>query len=95
MTEYRKNKTTGNHRWIAVLLAVLTVFSALPGRDFYISARAEEQSADQEESAEAALEGIRLEDVPEGMYLLCAAPLNLGRAEGAPCRAVLLQLDET
>ena len=61
MTEYRKNKTTGNHRWIAVLLAVLTVFSALPGRDFYISARAEEQSADQEESAEAALEGIRLE----------------------------------
>ena len=43
----------------------------------------------------AILEGIRLEDVPEGMYLLCAAPLNLGRAEGAPCRAVLLQLDET
>ena len=43
----------------------------------------------------AILEGIRLEDVPEGIYLLCAAPLNLGRAEGVPCRAVLLQLDET
>ncbi|MBQ7336954.1 MAG: cyclase family protein [Clostridia bacterium] len=37
------------------------------------------------------LEGIRLCDVPEGTYLLSAAPINLGGAEGAPCRAVLLE----
>lgn len=36
------------------------------------------------------LEGIVLSDVPEGKYLLCAAPLNLGRCDGAPCRAVLI-----
>ena len=36
------------------------------------------------------LEGIRLGGVPEGAYLLNAAPLNLGGADGAPCRAVLL-----
>lgn len=40
------------------------------------------------------LEGIRLADVPEGKYLLCAAPLNLGGADGAPVRAVLLDLEE-
>ena len=38
------------------------------------------------------LEGIRLASVPDGRYLLCAAPLNLGGAEGAPCRAVLIDL---
>lgn len=38
------------------------------------------------------LEGIRLADVEEGVYLLHAAPLNLGGAEGAPCRATLLSL---
>ena len=38
------------------------------------------------------LEGIRLEEVPEGCYLLCAAPLNLGGADGAPCRAVLIEM---
>ena len=38
------------------------------------------------------LEGVRLADVPDGAYLLCAAPLNLGGAEGAPCRAVLIDL---
>ncbi len=38
------------------------------------------------------LEGIRLEQVPEGNYLLNAAPINLGGADGAPCRAVLLEL---
>ena len=37
------------------------------------------------------LEGIRLEQVPEGTYLLNAAPLNLGGADGAPCRAVLIE----
>lgn len=36
------------------------------------------------------LEGVRLADVPDGNYLLCAAPLNLGGAEGAPCRAILI-----
>ena len=38
------------------------------------------------------LEGIRLSNVSEGGYFLCAAPINLGGAEGAPCRAVLLEL---
>lgn len=36
------------------------------------------------------LEGIRLTEVPEGIYLLNAAPLNLGGSDGAPCRALLL-----
>lgn len=36
------------------------------------------------------LEGIRLGEVPEGVYFLNAAPLNLGGADGAPCRAVLI-----
>lgn len=40
------------------------------------------------------LEGIRLAAVAEGVYLLNAAPLNLGGAEGSPCRAVLIS-DET
>jgi len=37
------------------------------------------------------LEGIRLSEVPEGVYLLNAAPLNLAGADGAPCRAVLIK----
>ena len=37
------------------------------------------------------LEGVRLADVSEGVYLLNAAPLNLSGAEGAPCRAILLK----
>jgi arylformamidase len=40
------------------------------------------------------LEGIRLAKVPEGVYLLNAAPLNLGGADGAPCRAVLMDMNE-
>lgn len=39
------------------------------------------------------LEGIRLSEIPEGVYLLNAAPLNLGGADGAPCRAVLIDLE--
>ena len=39
------------------------------------------------------LEGIRLTDVPEGVYFLNAAPLNLSGADGSPCRAVLIDLD--
>ena len=40
------------------------------------------------------LEGIRLSEVPEGIYLLNAAPLNLAGADGAPCRAVLMENDK-
>ena len=40
------------------------------------------------------LEGIRLGDVPTGSYLLDAAPINLGGSDGAPCRAVLIKIDE-
>jgi arylformamidase len=36
------------------------------------------------------LEGIRLKGVPEGVYYLNAAPLNLSGADGAPCRAILI-----
>lgn len=40
------------------------------------------------------LEGIVLEGVPEGVYLLSAAPLKLAGADGAPCRAVLMSCEE-
>ena len=40
------------------------------------------------------LEGIRLGEVLEGAYLLNAAPLNLGGSDGAPCRAVLMDMEE-
>lgn len=36
------------------------------------------------------LEGIRLGDVPEGVYFLNAAPLKLSGADGSPCRAILI-----
>ena len=39
------------------------------------------------------LEGIRLEDVSEGVYLLNAVPLNMSGADGSPCRAVLINVD--
>lgn len=39
------------------------------------------------------LEGIRLLNVPEGVYLLNAAPINLGNCEGAPCRAILIDFE--
>ena len=42
----------------------------------------------------ALLEGVRLGDVPEGVYLLNAAPLALEGAEGAPCRAILIDMNE-
>lgn len=38
------------------------------------------------------LEGIRLGAVGEGAYFLSCAPLNLTDTDGAPCRAVLLDL---
>ena len=37
------------------------------------------------------LEGIRLNGVEDGKYLLSAAPISLGGADGAPCRAILIQ----
>ena len=42
----------------------------------------------------ALLEGIVLKDVPEGHYFLSAAPLNLGGADGAPCRAYLIDWEK-
>lgn len=39
------------------------------------------------------LEGIRLKGVDEGVYFLNAAPLNLGGCDGAPCRAILVEID--
>ncbi len=39
------------------------------------------------------LEGIRLSEVPEGVYFLNAAPLNLSGADGSPCRAILIDTD--
>lgn len=38
------------------------------------------------------LEGIRLSEVSEGVYLLNAAPLNLSGADGSPCRAILMSI---
>ena len=37
------------------------------------------------------LEGVRLGDVPEGEYILVAAPLLLKGADGSPCRAILIK----
>ncbi len=37
------------------------------------------------------LEGLRLDTVPEGVYFLCAQPLNLAGSDGAPTRAILLR----
>lgn len=38
------------------------------------------------------LEGIRLSDVPEGVYFLNATPLLLSGADGSPCRAILTEV---
>ena len=40
------------------------------------------------------LEGVVLHSVPEGRYFLSAAPLNLAGADGAPCRAYLIEWEE-
>ena len=42
----------------------------------------------------ALLEGVVLHSVPEGRYFLSAAPLNLAGADGAPCRAYLIEWEE-
>jgi len=36
------------------------------------------------------LEGIRLSGILQGCYLLYAAPINIEGADGAPCRAILI-----
>ena len=41
----------------------------------------------------ALLEGVVLKDVPEGRYFLSAAPLNLAGSDGAPCRAILVEME--
>ena len=38
------------------------------------------------------LEGIRLSEVPDGVYMLNCAPLNLTGTDGSPCRAILTDL---
>jgi arylformamidase len=40
------------------------------------------------------LEGVVLEDITVGEYFLFAAPMKLGGAEGAPCRAILLKFGD-
>ena len=40
----------------------------------------------------AVLENLELRGVPDGRYLLSAAPLKVSGAEGAPCRAILASL---
>jgi len=41
------------------------------------------------------LEGIRLNEVRQGRYFLSAAPLLLGKCDGAPCRALLIDFNNT
>ncbi len=38
------------------------------------------------------LEGIRLKEVPQGVYFLSCAPLSISGADGSPCRAILVEL---
>lgn len=37
------------------------------------------------------LEGINLKNVCDGVYFLCAQPLNIEGIEGSPCRAILIK----
>ena len=39
------------------------------------------------------LEGIRLAEIPEDVYFLNTAPLNLSGADGSPCRAILIDAE--
>ena len=39
------------------------------------------------------LEGLRLSEVKEGGYFLCAAPISLAGSDGAPCRAILMSFE--
>jgi arylformamidase len=37
------------------------------------------------------LEGICLDLVQTGIYMLCAQPINLAEVDGSPCRAILIR----
>jgi arylformamidase len=39
------------------------------------------------------LEGLRLSAVEDGVYFLSAMPLSLAGADGAPCRAILVDFE--
>ena len=39
------------------------------------------------------LEGLVLQNIPQGAYLLCAQPLALKGSDGAPVRAILVELE--
>ena len=39
------------------------------------------------------LEGLRLGELSEGSYFLFGAPINVGIAEGSPCRAVIVDFE--
>jgi arylformamidase len=43
----------------------------------------------------AVLENLELKHVPDGRYLLSAAPIKIAGAEGAPCRAVLIAQEDS
>ncbi len=38
------------------------------------------------------IEGLRLKEVPTGNYFMCALPLKIKGADGAPARVVLMEL---
>ncbi len=40
------------------------------------------------------LEGLKLDGVKAGEYLLCAAPINIKNSDGAPVRAILIDIED-
>ncbi|MEZ4627650.1 MAG: hypothetical protein R2912_06045 [Eubacteriales bacterium] len=40
------------------------------------------------------MKSLDLKNVPDGRYMLYAAPLKIAGAEGAPCRAILVSEEE-
>ena len=40
------------------------------------------------------IEGLRLKEIEEGEYILCAPPIKINNAEAAPTRALLIKYDE-
>jgi len=39
------------------------------------------------------IEGLNLSDVPAGEYTLLCLPVKIQNADGAPCRAVLMEVE--
>lgn len=39
------------------------------------------------------LEGVRLDQVDDGNYFLCAQPINIASGDGSPCRAILIDFE--